>query len=94
MQLEDLELTLKERFDVNFSAGPSLREEVARGDNPLHFGFVDEEMFYRMFNQASMESLRKWLIAHKVDVTEFDRQQIKIAEKRMTNARDTYGIDS
>jgi hypothetical protein len=94
LALKDLELTLKERFDVNFSAGPSLREEVARSDNPLHFGFVDEEMFYRMFNQASMDCLRTWLTDRNVDVTDFDRQQIKIAEKRMTNARDTYGIDS
>jgi hypothetical protein len=94
LALEDLELTLKERFDVNFAAGPSLREEVARGDNPLHFGFVDEEMFYRMFNQASMDCLRKWLTDRNIDVTEFDRQQIKVAEKRMTNAMDTYGIHS
>jgi hypothetical protein len=94
LALKDLELTLKERFDVNFSAGPSLREEVARGDNPLHFGFVDEEMFYRIFNQASMDCLRQWLIERKIDVTDFDRQQIKITEKRMSNARDTYGIDS
>ena len=94
LALKDLELTLKERFDVNFSAGHSLREEVARGDNPLHFGFVDEEMFYRMFNQASMDCLRTWLTDRKVDVTDFDRQQIKITEKRMTNARDIYGIDN
>ena len=92
LALEDLELTLKERFDVNFAAGPSLREEIARGDNPLHFGFVDEEMFYRMLNQASMDCLRKWLVDRQIDVTDFDRQQIKIVEKRMTNAKDTYGI--
>lgn len=94
LALKDLELTLKERFDVNFSAGPSLREEIARNDNPLHFGFVDEEMFYRIFNQASMDCLRTWLVDKKVDVTDFDRQQVKITEKRMTNARDIYGIDS
>jgi hypothetical protein len=94
LALKDLELTLKERFDVNFSAGPSLREEVARGDNPLHFGFVDEEMFYRIFNQASMDCLRAWLIERKIDVTDFDRQHVKITEKRMTNARDIYGLDS
>jgi hypothetical protein len=94
LALKDLELTLKERFDVNFSAGPSLREEVARGDNPLHFGFVDEEMFYRMFNQASMDCLRQWLTERKVDLTDFDRQAVKITEKRMTNARDIYGLDS
>jgi hypothetical protein len=94
LALKDLELTLKERFDVNFSAGHSLREEIARNDNPLHFGFVDEEMFYRIFNQASMDCLRQWLIDRKIDVTDFDRQQIKITEKRMSNARDTYGIDS
>jgi hypothetical protein len=92
LALADLELTLKERFDVNFSAGPSLREEVARNDNPLHFGFVDEEMFYRMFNQSAMDCLRTWLTDRKIDVSDFDRQQIKITEKRMTNARDTYGI--
>jgi hypothetical protein len=94
LALKDLELTLKERFDVNFSAGPSLREEVARGDNPLHFGFVDEEMFYRMFNQASMDCLRQWLSERKIDLTDFDRQAVKITEKRMTNARDIYGLDS
>jgi hypothetical protein len=93
LALRDLELTLRERFDVNFSAGHSLREEIARNDNPLHFGFVDEEMFYRVFNQASMDCLRNWLVARKVDVTDFDRQAIKITEKRMTNARDIYGID-
>jgi len=94
LALKDLELTLKERFDVNFSAGPSLREEIARNDNPLHFGFVDEEMFYRMFNQASMDCLRSWLVERKVDVADFDRQHVKITEKRLTNARDIYGIDN
>src|SRR3954452_9802548 len=94
LALKDLELTLKERFDVNFSAGPSLREEIARNDNPLHFGFVDEEMFYRIFNQASMDCLRSWLVDRKIDVADFDRQHVKITEKRLTNARDIYGIDS
>lgn len=90
--LKDLELTLKERNDLNFSAGPSLREAVSRSDNPLHFGFVDEEMFYRMFSQASLNSLRQWLVERNVDVAEFDRQHVKIMEKRMANARDIYGI--
>ena len=35
-------------------SGTSLREEVSRGANGNHFGHIDEEMYYRMFNRRSL----------------------------------------
>lgn len=87
----ELEITLQQRNDVNFSAGPSLREEVARGDNPLHFGYVDEEMFYRSFTRGALDSLQDWLAERRVDRSEFSRQRMSIEERANTKAQAVYG---
>jgi hypothetical protein len=88
---QELELTLRERNDVNFSAGPGLREEVARGENPLHFGHVDEEMFYRSFSRAALDSLQDWLIDRRIDISEFTRQRAAIEDRTQAKAQSIYG---
>jgi hypothetical protein len=87
----DLEQTLAQRADVNFSAGPSLREEVSRGSNPNHFGAADEEMYYRTISRRSLDCLRDFLVAKKVDIADFDKQQAAILEQTGTNAAKIYG---
>ncbi len=88
---KDLEQTLAERGDVNFAAGPSLREEVARGTNGNHFGYMDEQMYYRVFNRRSLDCVRDYLKAMKVDITDFEKQQTVIVENTIVNARTIYG---
>jgi hypothetical protein len=89
----DLELTLAQRADVNFSAGPSLREEVSRGSNPSHFGSSDEEMYYRTISRRSLDCLRDYLVSKKLDVSDFDKQHAAILDKTNANAAKIYGGD-
>ena len=85
---------LARRGDVNFAAGQSLREAVASGSNGNHFGFIDEEMYYRTFSRQVLNCLRDCLIARNVDVGEFTKQQTLIVEKTLVNAQNLYGRTS
>jgi hypothetical protein len=87
---KDLELTLARRADVNFAAGPSLREQTGRGDNPNHFGHMDEEMYYAMFTRRSLDCLRDYLAARRLDLTDFEQQQQQVVDKAVANAKRMY----
>ncbi len=85
---------LARRGDVNFAAGQSLREAVASGSNGNHFGFIDEEMYYRTFSRQVLNCLRDCLSSRNVDLGEFDKQQALIVEKTIANAQELYGRSS
>lgn len=87
---ENLQIDLRERTDTTFAAGPSMRDEISRPTNPLHFGHVDEEMFYRTFNRAVLDCLQEWLIERRIDTVEFGRQRAAIEDRIQAVALKTY----
>ncbi len=89
--LEDLEVRLSTRVDIDYSAGSSLREEVAGSGIGDHFGHIDEEMFYRTFNRSILEALREFLREKNIDTADFERQQAVIVDKTAANAQSIYG---
>jgi hypothetical protein len=92
--LEDLEVRLATRADIDYSAGKSLREEVSGSGIGDHFGHIDEEMFYRTFNRSILEAIREFLRERRVDTTDFERQQAVIVDKTAANAQNIYGGES
>ena len=89
--LEDLEVRLATRVDIDYAAGESLREAVAGSGIGDHFGHIDEEMFYRTFNRSILEAVREFLREKRIDTTDFERQQAVIVDKTAANAQSIYG---
>ncbi len=68
----DLDQELEERNDLSWAASPSLRDRTAAAANGNHFGAADEKIYHNAFKRRSIDVLREFLVAHDVDVKEYD----------------------
>jgi hypothetical protein len=91
---QELEAEIVQRRDIDFGAGPSLREKVMNPDLEDHFAAVDEEMYYQIFNRRAMECIGTFLESKGIDLAEFGAQRTAIIDNTTANARKIYGSGS